>query len=462
MLKRNTALGLAVVWLTAVGALADPALYWGSHTAFTGVAAANPDIVGPDGVELPSGSTWLIQLLDLDSGNVLFSAPAGSITAIGPGVPYGVFYTTIADVGPRRGYSVGARIFNSDSEATASRWAMFSNTTTLAWNTVPTAPATVAYDAGQVAPGDWREFATNRHTVTFLPGAHGSLAGGTPAVTLAVNHGDLAPAAPAVTPTTGWLFTGWLPLLPATITEASTTTAQYEPAGAVLPTGVFLARVEATAVAARGLWDLTGSYPTTVKGNPLTLNLVHDPSGRLSGTATYTVAPYSPISMPIKGGVKGTRGSVTMKGSLKGTDAAQLVSVSLLLNLTVDTANRQLAGRLTGSIKSNGTTTPVDDPVVLNMLGNMDGTWTLSLDVDQSGRTVTGTAELKLSNDVKHTFVVRGKTGANNTAVLSLAGDPSNPAAKAITVKTTITPLEGGQARIESFAGRGYGQTVGW
>jgi hypothetical protein len=67
-----------------------------------------------------------------------------------------------------------------------------------------------------------------------------------------------------------------------------------------------------------------------------------------------------------------------------------------------------------------------------------------------------------LSNDVKHTFVVRGKTGANNTAVLSLAGDPSDPAAAAIKIKTTITPLEGGWARIESFAGRGYGQAVGW
>jgi hypothetical protein len=36
MLKRNTAFVLAVALLTAVGALADPSLYWGSHTAPTG------------------------------------------------------------------------------------------------------------------------------------------------------------------------------------------------------------------------------------------------------------------------------------------------------------------------------------------------------------------------------------------------------------------------------------------
>jgi hypothetical protein len=148
--------------------------------------------------------------------------------------------------------------------------------------------------------------------VTFLPAAHGSLTGGTPTVTMTVNHGDLAPDAPAVTPTTGWLFTGWLPLLLVTITEVLTTTAQYEPAASVLPTGVFLARVEATAAATRGLWDLTGPYSTTVKSNPLTLNLVHDPTGRLSGTATYTFAAGTIVTMPVKGSVKGSRGSITI------------------------------------------------------------------------------------------------------------------------------------------------------
>jgi hypothetical protein len=33
---------------------------------------------------------------------------------------------------------------------------------------------------------------------------------------------------------------------------------------------------------------------------------------------------------------------------------------------------------------------------------------------------------------------------------------------KAISIRTTLTPLEGGWARLESFSGKGYGQTVGW
>ena len=168
------------------------------------------------------------------------------------------------------------------------------------------------------------------------------------------------------------------------------------------------------------------------------------------------------MPMPIKGSVSGASGSITMKGTLKGADPTKTVSVSLMLNLTLDTANRQLLGRLTGSTKAGNVTTPVGDDLTLPITGGMDGTWTLRLDLDQTGRAVSGTALLTLSNDVNRTFVVRGRTGADNTAVLSLTGDPSDPTSKAIAIKTTITPLEGGWARLESFSARGYGQTIAW
>ncbi|MBN2450165.1 MAG: hypothetical protein JXR77_07230, partial [Lentisphaeria bacterium] len=70
-------------------------------------------------------------------------------------------------------------------------------------------------------------FAINQYTVTFQPGSHGTLAGGTPNVTVTVGHGDAAPAAPAVTPDACWDFAGWTPALPATITGDVTSTAQY-------------------------------------------------------------------------------------------------------------------------------------------------------------------------------------------------------------------------------------------
>jgi hypothetical protein len=46
--------------------------------------------------------------------------------------------------------------------------------------------------------------------------------------------------------------------------------------------------------------------------------------------------------------------------------------------------------------------------------------------------------------------------------VLSLAGDLSDPAAAALSLSTTITPLEGGWARLANSSGTGYGQKIGW
>jgi hypothetical protein len=132
------------------------------------------------------------------------------------------------------------------------------------------------------------------------------------------------------------------------------------------------------------------------------------------------------------------------------------------MNLTVDTANRQLTGPMTGSVKSGGVTTAVKQNLALDIPPPMDGTWTLAFQLTQSGTAVTGTALLTLSNGVDYAFAVKGKTGANGTAVLTLTGDKTDPAAKAIKIRTTITPLEGGWARIETFSGRAYGQTVAW
>ena len=71
------------------------------------------------------------------------------------------------------------------------------------------------------------EFGINQYTVTFRAGAHGSLPGGVPMVTVTVTHGEPAPAAPAVTASAGWEFTGWSDALPPTITADVETTALY-------------------------------------------------------------------------------------------------------------------------------------------------------------------------------------------------------------------------------------------
>jgi hypothetical protein len=87
----------------------------------------------------------------------------------------------------------------------------------------PTAPVEVSFSSPTV-----------QRTVTFKPGLHGTLAGGSPDVTAIVNDGDPVPTAPVVTAAEGWIHVGWSWVsterggAPGTITTDWTATAIYE------------------------------------------------------------------------------------------------------------------------------------------------------------------------------------------------------------------------------------------
>lgn len=71
------------------------------------------------------------------------------------------------------------------------------------------------------------------HTVTYLPGLHGTLPGGDPALVLVVEYGHPVPAAPAVVAAAGWTHAGWewtpgaRSAGPVTVTQDWTATARY-------------------------------------------------------------------------------------------------------------------------------------------------------------------------------------------------------------------------------------------
>jgi hypothetical protein len=73
-----------------------------------------------------------------------------------------------------------------------------------------------------------------QHTVTFRPGLHGALAGGSPDVVVTVDDGDPVPTAPTVTAEEGWTHVGWdwvspeRSTAPTAITGDWTATALYE------------------------------------------------------------------------------------------------------------------------------------------------------------------------------------------------------------------------------------------
>ena len=147
--------------------------------------------------------------------------------------------------------------------------------------------------------------------------------------------------------------------------------------------------------------------------------------------------------------------------ALRGTNAAAAVSVSLSFTLSLNATTLKLNGPVSGSIKVSGATALVAETVTLDIPTPMDGTWTLAFLLAQDGRTISGTARLTLVNGVSYAFVAQGRsTGAN--AVLSLAGASSDPSARAFRIRTTVTPQEGGWARLDGITGEGYGQTLDW
>jgi hypothetical protein len=91
----------------------------------------------------------------------------------------------------------------------------------------------------------------------------------------------------------------------------------------------------------------------------------------------------------------------------------------------------------------------------------MDGSWTLLLQLSAVGRTVTGSAQIVLSNGAAYACQVRGKT-AGPAVLLTLAAAPGNQLAKGITARIAATPREGRLATLQAASIRAYGQTRTW
>jgi hypothetical protein len=218
------------------------------------------------------------------------------------------------------------------------------------------------------------------------------------------------------------------------------------------------------AAAGRAIWDLTGLYSTAVNGNPLSLDLVHDTKGKLSGTAILTLdtgKTLMPLRLPIRGNVRGAAGVLAVTLTLQGADASGSARAALVLKLALDREPARLTGMVTGSLTVNGTSTPLPQPLTLTIPASMTGAWTLDFDLVWNRGGAGGTALLTLSNGIECVHTVTGKY-TDQAAVLTLWAQPGARAVTGNRIRTTIAPLEGAPARMTAFSGTLYGQTVAW
>ena len=306
--------------------------------------------------------------------------------------------------------------------------------------------------------------------VRFLAGAGGDVcpsAGVCRGVTQWVADGqDAAPALAA--PTSGYAFDQWSdgsvenPRALTSVSADVTLTALFRVLGslslAVVDTG--------GVVQGRGLWDLTGTYPTTVAGHPLTLRAAEDARGNFTGTALIEGLNGGgkgliDLTVPVKGRVGSFGGALVVKLAMKGADSTGRVRVALSMALALDADARQLRGPVRGSIRTAAATTRVADSLTLDLPATMDGTWTLLFELITQGKASSGTALLTLANGVDVLFTAKGRS-SGQALVLSLSAASSDPAAKGMRIRTTMTPLDDEWARLDAFSATGYGQALRW
>lgn len=319
------------------------------------------------------------------------------------------------------------------------------------------------------------------HTVRFLAGPHGGLSG--PAEQT-VPHGDDATPVTAE-PDFLYVFDAWLDdgvpvsssptlTLPEVIAD-HTLTARFRPAGlSTTLEGRFRAVVGASSVADpdyRGWWDFSGVYATTamgeplsVAGQPLVLNLVHDSKGRITGSASYGAGKAAPVSLRVAGSVRGRADAVVLKVTLRNTAANSGVRVALVLDLALDPETRQLVGSVSGGVTDGGVWSDAGRPLTLPVPPAMVGTWTLQFDLAPGTRgRITGQTWLAFSGEPlpRAEYAVRGVVSGSAVSLV-LTGVPDSLPGRAMRVKARITPMEGGWARLDSFAANGYGQRLRW
>ncbi len=111
-----------------------------------------------DGSLVALNSDWLVELVNADTEQVLYS------TTDGFNIQQGIFFHTCETDAGWNGLNVKTVIFDSNTKETAGFFAEFSIPTTLSWvdTTPPAPPASLNYDAGEVTavlgsgPGQWQ------------------------------------------------------------------------------------------------------------------------------------------------------------------------------------------------------------------------------------------------------------------------------------------------------------------
>ena len=176
------------------------------------------------------------------------------------------------------------------------------------------------------------------------------------------------------------------------------------------------------------LWDFSGVYTQSTDTVEFENTLAHAPGGLVTGSGavlfndgfTRFSATQTSRGRVSGGGARPVSLNANGTGQFSGIALGRLVSGTFNgnISLVLDPATRSMSGTESATLCAQrlGCRTVVSN-VTFALPPNMDGTWSLSLNLTTSNAAVRGTAVVTLSNERTLSFNVRGRrrtaTGAS-------------------------------------------------
>ncbi len=158
------------------------------------------------------------------------------------------------------------------------------------------------------------------------------------------------------------------------------------------------------------VWDLSGTYTENVEGILLNYTVNVDPSGKFTGQGTASVNGFQGYNMNLnmdlsfngKVTTAGNATRVTMTMKMKGGGTMEGYGITFRAsaneNVEVDGANRQLVGRMSGSVSvavpslHRHASAPFRTTVDTALPPGATGDWTLTVNLAPNGKKYSGNA----------------------------------------------------------------------
>ena len=211
---------------------------------------------------------------------------------------------------------------------------------------------------------------------------------------------------------------------------------------------------------AKPVWDITGTYTLSPDVNEDTsvvfdVTIIQDAQGMVTGSGDTTVeidgAP-STGHYTVKGKVTNSGGvakiNATVKlsgsGTVQGLDTTYSLSASY--KLEIDPITGTVFGSARGSAKAAGVGSgPINDQIEALLPPDMDGSWTLLMDLVPTGNKLGGTSSVKLtgSNRTFNLGVKGTYSEKNGKSSISLTGSEASKGTslKVMGTGDALTPL---------------------